>query len=103
MARTKKIAVLVVLAFLEIVFLSLVFASNLPRRRADIDAFWKYQNAPTEGNKQTWLKVRQETELEVRLRVFFGFCLATGNAFLIRWVAQRRTISVGFDSQSWRQ
>jgi len=89
----KKIVLLVVLGFLEVVFLSWVFASNLPRRSADIDAFMRYQGTPTEENKELWLKERQKTRNEVRLRVSIGVCLGAGNLFLIGWVARRRTIS----------
>lgn len=89
----KKAVLLIVLAFLEVVFLSWVFASSLPRRSADIDAFMRYQNSPTEGNKALWLKERQKTQSEVTLRVTLGVCLAAGNLFLIGWVARRRTIS----------
>jgi len=93
MAIGKKAVSLVVLGFLEVVFLSWIFASNLPRRSADINASMRYQSAPTEENKELWLKERQKTQREVRLRVSLGVCLATGNAFLIGWVARRRTIS----------
>lgn len=89
----KKVVLLVVLGFLEVVFLSWVFASNLPRRSADIDAFMQYQRAPTEENKELWLKERQKTQSEVSLRVSLGVCLAVGNGFLIGWVARRRTKS----------
>jgi hypothetical protein len=46
--------------FGELVFLSWVFGSNLPRRSADIDAFMRYQGAPTERNKDLWLKEREK-------------------------------------------
>jgi hypothetical protein len=88
----KKIVLFVVLGFLEVVFLSWAFASNLPRRSADIDAFMRYQGVPTEENKELWLKERQKTQHEVRLRVSLGACLAVGNLFLIGWVARRRAI-----------
>jgi hypothetical protein len=59
--NTRKCAVLlVVLGFWELVFLSWVFGSNLPRRSADIDAFMRYQGAPTERNKDLWLKEREK-------------------------------------------
>jgi hypothetical protein len=93
MKTGKKIVLLVVLGFLEVVFLSWIFASNLPRRSDDIEAFRRYQGAPTEENKEVWLKERQKTQGEVRLRVSLGGCLAAGNLFLIVWVARRRTIS----------
>lgn len=89
----KKIVLTVVLGFLEIVFLSWVFASNLPRRSADIEAFTRYRNAPTEENRELWSKEREKTQNEVRLRVLLGVGLAVGNAFLIVWIARRKTIS----------
>jgi hypothetical protein len=89
----KKTVLLVVLGFLEVVFLSWIFASNLPRRSADIDAFRRYQSAPTEENKSLWLKEREKTQSEVRLRVSLGVCLAAGNLFLIGWVVRRGTKS----------
>jgi hypothetical protein len=87
----KKTVLLVVLGFLEVVFLSWIFAANLPRRSADIDAFMRYQGAPTEENKGLWLKEREKTQSEVRLRVSLGLCLAVGNLFLIGWVVRRGT------------
>lgn len=89
----KKVVLIVTLGFLEFVFLSLVFASNLPRRHADIDAFTRYQSTPTEDNKELWRKEREKTLNEVRLRVALGACLAAGNLFLIIWVAKRRAVS----------
>jgi hypothetical protein len=82
-----------VLGLLEVVFVSWIFASNLPRRSADLDAFRRYQSAPTEENKELWLKERQKTQSEVRLRASLGVCLAAGNLFLIGWVVRRRTTS----------
>jgi hypothetical protein len=90
MRTGKKAFLLVVLGLLQVVFLSLVFASNLPRRPADIDAFMRYQSAPTEESKELWLKERQNTQREVRLRVSLGVCLAVGDLFLIGWIALRR-------------
>jgi hypothetical protein len=88
-----KAVLIVALGFSEIIFLSWVFASNLPRRSADIDAFARYESAPTEENKELWRKEREKTQNEVRLRVRLGACLATGNLYLIVWVAKRRTVS----------
>lgn len=90
MRTWKKIVLLVVLAFLEVVFLSWVFASNLPRRSSDIDAFMRYQNSPTEENKELWLKERQITENEVTRRRGVGAALALGNLFLIGWLVRKR-------------
>jgi hypothetical protein len=89
----KKVVLLLALGVLEVVFLSWVFASNLPRRSADIDAFTRYRNAPTEENKALWSKEREKTQNEVRMRVSLGVFLAAGNAFLIGWIARRKTIS----------
>jgi hypothetical protein len=91
MSRTKRTILLVVLGLLEVVFVSWVFASNLPRRSADIDAFRRYQSAPTEENKELWLQERQKTQSEVGLRKSLGACLAVGNLLLIVWVARRQT------------
>jgi|SRR5215469_2832505 len=88
--RTWKKAVLIaVLGFLELVFLSWVFASNLPRRAAEIEAFTRYENAPTEENEKLWTKERETSEKEVRLRMISGVCLSIGNAFLLRWVIRK--------------
>src|SRR5438445_12826643 len=89
----KKTVLLVILGFLEVVFLSWVFASNLPRRRTDIDAFMHYQSVPTEENKELWLKERKKTQSEVRLRVSLGVCLAVGNLFVIARIVRMRTKS----------
>ena len=92
--RTWKKAVLVaVLGFLELVFLSWVLASNLPRRAAEIEAFTSYENAPTEENKKLWTKEREKSENEVRLRMISGLCLSIGNAFLLWWVIRKGAIS----------
>ena len=92
--RTWKKAVLIaVLGFLELVFLSWVLASNLPRRAAEIEALTRYENAPTEENEKLWTKERERTENEVRLRIISGVCLSIGNAFLLRWVIRKRAIS----------
>jgi hypothetical protein len=93
MRKWKKAILVVALGFLEVIFLSWVFASNLPRRSADIDAFTRYQSVPTEENKERWYKEREKTQNEVRLRVVLGVCLAAGNLFLIMWVARRRAVS----------
>ena len=93
MGTMKKTFLLVVLALLEVVFVSWIVASNLPRRSADIEAFMRYQSAPTEQNKDLWLKERQKTESEVRLRVTVGVFLTIGNGFLIVWVLRKRTPS----------
>jgi hypothetical protein len=93
MRMWKKAVLIVTLGFLEIIFLSLVFASNLPRRNADIDAFTRYQSAPTEENKELWRKEREKTQNEVRLSAALGGCLAAGNLLLIVWVARRRAVS----------
>jgi len=91
MWTARKAILLVVMGLLEVVFLSWIFASNLPRRSADIDAFMRYQSAPTEENEKLWLQERQKTQSEVRLRKSVGACLALGNLLLIVWVARRRT------------
>jgi hypothetical protein len=77
----------------------LVFASNLPRRQADIDAFTRYQAAPTEENKELWRKEREKTLTEVRLREALGGCLAAGDFFLIVWVAKRQVVSSTAEKQ----
>lgn len=90
MRIAKKIILLLVLGFLEVVFLSWIFASNLPRRSADIDAFMRYQVAPTEENRRLWLKQHQITENEVMRRRGLGTALALGNVFLMGWFARKR-------------
>jgi hypothetical protein len=83
MSTWKKTILLVLLGFLEIVFLSWVLASNLPRRSADLAAFSRYQSAPTPENRELWLKEHQITQNEVDLRRSFGIILAIGNLILI--------------------
>jgi hypothetical protein len=90
MSRGKKIAILIFLSFIEIVFLSWIFEANLPHRSADVAAFTRYQDAPTEENKARWLKEREITQSEVRLRTSLGVSLAVGNLFLVMWTASRR-------------
>lgn len=90
MSVAKKTILLVVLALLEVVFASWAFASNLPRRSADIEAYRRYQSAPTEENKELWLQERQKTQTEVTLRRYTGTALAFGNLFLILRVASRK-------------
>lgn len=92
--KGKMKIILILLVLLEVVFLSWAFASNLPRRSADVNAFMRYQNAPTEENKALWLKERQTTQSEVNLRVTLGVCLATANLILIGWVARRSKTSL---------
>jgi|SRR5580658_9894264 hypothetical protein len=90
MTTGRKAVLLIFLAFLEIVFLSWVFASSLPRRSADIDAFMRYQSAPTEENKQLWLNQRHITENEVTQRRGVGTALALGDLFLMGWLVRKR-------------
>jgi len=73
-----------------VVFASWAFASNLPRRSADIETFRRYQSAPTEANKQFWLQERQKTQNEVTWRKYAVVVLAFGNVFLIVWIARRK-------------
>jgi hypothetical protein len=91
MKTSRKAILILVLGLVEVVLLSWIFATNLPRRSADIDAFVRYQNAPTEVNERLWLQERQKTQREVSLRKSLGACLAFGNLILIGWVARRRT------------
>jgi len=85
----KKIALLV-LGLLEVVFLALALASNVPTRSADLAAFSRYQTDPTDDNKERWLKERQTTEKEVKLRKYTGSFLALGNLCLIVWTARKQ-------------
>jgi len=89
MRSWKKAVALIVLGFLEIVFLAWAIAANIPRRSADIEAFMKYRNAPTIENEHLWLKERRITEKEVMLRRSVGTCLGFANLFLIGWVARK--------------
>jgi hypothetical protein len=83
--------VLGILGLLEVISLSWVLASNIPHRSADVEAFMRYQSAPTTENKELWLKERQRTQNEITVRRYLGGCLALGNALLIGCVARRRT------------
>lgn len=90
MSTAKKTILLVILGLLEVVFASRIFASNLPRRSADIEAYRRYQSTPTEENKELWLQERQKTQNEVTLRRYVGAALAFGNLVLIVWVASQK-------------
>jgi hypothetical protein len=89
MTRTGKISILFLLVFLEIVFLSLALGSHLPRRSSELEAFTRYQKAQTPQNRESWLKERQFSEREVKLRKGIGYSLAVLNLCLIIWVAKR--------------
>jgi hypothetical protein len=89
MKTGKKATLLVFLGFLEVVFLSWILASNLPRRSADLAAYMRYQSAPTSENKELWLKERQITQLEVKRRRYVGALLALTNLVLMGWVARK--------------
>ena len=93
MWKSLKVMLLVVLGLLEMVFLSWIFASNLPRRSADIEAFARYQTAPTQENEKLWQREREKTQSEVRLRKSVGAGLAAANVLFIVWVARRRAKS----------
>ena len=90
MKTGKKAILLVILGFLEVVFLSWILASNIPHRSADVSAYMTYQSAPTSENKDLWLKERQITQLEIKRRRYFGAFLALGNLVLIGWVARKQ-------------
>jgi hypothetical protein len=92
MRKLKKAVSLVLLGFLEVVFLSLILANTLPRRSADIDSFARYEKAPTAENREIWLKERQKTENEVDVRRYVGGCLALGNLFLIVYIARKQIV-----------
>jgi hypothetical protein len=87
MRIAKKAAILALLGLLEVVFLSWILASNLPRRSADVEAFTRYNNAPTPENRDLWLKERQITQNEVTRRRYAGAAFGFGNLLLIGWVA----------------
>jgi hypothetical protein len=90
MRTGTKTIIIVVLGFLEIVFLSWIFASNLPRRSADLEAFSLYQKVPTVENHDLWMKERLITENDLKRRRYSGTALAIGNAFLMGWLARKR-------------
>ncbi len=90
MKKPLKVTLLIVMGLLEIVFLSWIFASNLPRRSAEIEAFVRYQAAPTQENEKLRQQERERTQSEVTLRKSVGACLAVGNVLLVVWVARRR-------------
>ncbi len=85
-----KTTLLAVMGLLEVVFLSWIFASNIPHRSADISAFQQYRATPTEENKKRWLREREKTQREVTIRKSLGAFFAFGNALLMVWVARRQ-------------
>ena len=96
----KKTILLVVLGFLEMVVLSGLFASHLPRRSADLETFWRYQKTPTPENFDAWMKERQITLSEVRWTKFAAATLAIGNLLLMGWLARRRSTPVAVESST---
>jgi len=91
MGERKKTVLLAVLGLLEVVLLSWIFAANVPRRSADLETFTRYQNAPTAGNREVWLRERRITQREVTRRRYIGSIFAVGNLVLIGWAAQKGT------------
>ena len=89
MRKVPKIIFFAVMGLLELIFLSWIFASNLPRRSADLDALSRYQKTPTKENEELWLHERKNTQNELILRKSVGGCLALGNLILIVWVARK--------------
>jgi len=96
MRTWKKVVLLSVLGFLEMVFVSLIFASNLPHQRSELDAYTRYQNSPSEENKDLWLKEREKIDGEIRLRISIGCGLATANLAIILWIALKRANPVQY-------
>jgi hypothetical protein len=92
MRTGKKTILLVVLGLLEVVFVSWVLASNIPRRSADVEAFRQYQNVPTAENYELWMKERQVTQNEVTWRKYSGTFLGLGNLLLLGWLARKRPV-----------
>ena len=90
MRNWKKVVSLVLLGFLELVFLAWILANNLPRRSADLDAFSRYERSRTAENLEAWMKERRKTENLVHWRRFVGGCLALGDLFLIVSIARKR-------------
>jgi hypothetical protein len=84
-----KTIVFIILGFMEIVFLSLVFSSTLPRRSADLKSLSKYLSSPTPENHDVWTKEHQKTSDEVNLERLAAFTLALGNLILIGWVVRK--------------
>jgi hypothetical protein len=82
MRTPTKLIAIGVLAFMELVFLSMVVSPILPRRSADIAAFMKYANIPTAENKDLWLAERRKTEKEVTMTRSLGIALGLANAAL---------------------
>jgi hypothetical protein len=90
MRLAKKVTIFGIFALLEVLFLSWAIAPNLPHRSADLRAFAKYQSAPTDQNKDIWLKEQQSTQNEMKLRRYLGSTLAFGNIFVVVWLVRRR-------------
>jgi hypothetical protein len=78
------------LGLLEVAFLALIFASNRPRRSAEIDALTRYEIAPTRLNYEAWQKEGRITQNEVTLRKGMGFVLAVSNLAVMVLVYRKK-------------
>lgn len=92
MNKKTRIALLVLLVFLEVVFASWTYSPTLPRRSAELKAFWTYQNVPTQENYDRWMRERGITLHEIRLRKSIGIGLALSNLLVIAWLIRMRQI-----------
>jgi hypothetical protein len=91
MTVVKKAVILGILGFLELMFISWAIAPTVPHRSVELKEFAKYQDAPTDENKEIWLRERRRTRNEVMLRRAVGGGLGFGNLFLIAWAIRRRS------------
>jgi hypothetical protein len=87
----NRAMLLIMLGPLEAVFLALIFASNRPRRSAEIDALMRYEIAPTRENYEAWQKEGQISQNEVTFRKGTGFVLALSDiAVMVRVYRRKR-------------
>jgi hypothetical protein len=90
MTVVKKAVMFGILGLLELIFLSWAIAPTVPHRSVELKELGKYQDTPTDENKEAWLKERRRTRNDVMLRRTVGGGLAFGNLFLIGWAIRRR-------------
>ncbi len=90
MTTMRRVAVILVLLVLEILFVSWALASNRTRRSSELAALTRYQQNPTAENRVLWMKEQQITNNQVSLRKGIGSVLAGTNLCLIVVVARAK-------------
>ncbi len=92
MTKIKKSVLLAVLLVLEIVFLALAVSSTRPRRESELTALTRYDQTPTEMNKDELLKEQRISERAIELRRGLGIVAAAANGILIGYIWKSKRI-----------